>query len=417
MKAIKKIYDLIVIGGGPAGMMAAISASRNGATVLLLEKNNKLGRKLLITGKGRCNITNAEFDNRELVKKYGDKGKFLFSGLSRFGTADTMELFESMGLKLKTERGQRVFPSSNKSQDVLDTLIDEMKKLEVVVKTRADVKKIIVENGSVQKISLTNGIEIVAKNYLIATGGVAYPSTGSDGRGYRWLRNSEHTIHEPEPALVPIQTKQKIVKQLEGLSLKNVEISLWQNDKKMDSRFGEAIFTYWGMSGPIILDLSKRAGELLKKGKVKLKIDFKPALGFSKLENRIQRDLDEAKNKMFKNSLDQLMPKSLIPVIVNLTRIDPDKQVNSITKEERSILTHLLKEFELDISGLADFDRAIITNGGVDLKEIDPKTMKSKIIDNLYVAGEILDLDGPTGGFNLQICWTTGFVVGNNLDF
>lgn len=413
MNKDKKQYDLVIVGGGPAGMMASIMAARNGASVLLLEKNGRLGRKLLITGKGRCNITNAEYNDRDFIKNFGSNGSFLFSGLNQFGVAETMDFFESLDLKLKIERGQRVFPISDDAHDVLRALMGEMKRLGVKIFANTRVKSFELKDGKIEKINLDNKKEVSAKNFLIATGGKSYASTGSSGDGYNWLEKMGHEIIEPRPALVPIKVQQGYVKEVEGLSLKNVEISIWQDDKKVDSRFGEALFTHNGLSGPIILDLSKAIGELLDDGKVVLKIDFKPALDFVKLEKRIQRDFDEANNKMFKNSLDNLLPQSMIPLIIKLSEIDPDKKANSITADERKTLVHLLKEFEIDVTRLAKFDRAIVTTGGVDLSEVDPKTMQSKLIENLYLAGEVLDLDGPTGGFNLQVAWTTGAVAGD----
>jgi len=406
--------DVLVIGGGPAGMMAAGRAAEKGAEVILVEKNNRLGVKLLITGKGRCNITNADSNIRNLVEKYGKNGKFLFSALNAFGVEETVSFFEKRGIKTKVERGNRIFPVSDKSMDVLNGLIEYMKEGEVKVKTKVQVKEFVMKNRNIEKVQLVNGDEIQANQYVIATGGQSYPATGSTGDGYSWCENMGHKIIKPEPSLVAVVTKENVVKKLEGLSLKNVEISVYQNNKKQDSRFGEAIFTGQGMSGPIILDMSKKINQLLRNGSVKLRIDFKPALTIQKLDKRIQDDFKKYQNKQYKNSLDDLLPKKMIPVVIKLSGIDPDKRVNSITKEERKVLIKLLKEFELEVTKTEGFERAIVTAGGVDLKEVDPKTMKSKKIDNLCLVGEVLNLDGPTGGFNLQVAWSTGFVAGDN---
>ncbi len=393
-------YDVCVIGGGPAGMMAAGQLAEQGQRVVLLEKNQELGIKLLMTGKARCNITNAEEDLKKIIKVYGKNGKFLYSALNNFSNKDIVEFFENRGLKTKVERGNRIFTSSDKSQDVLDCLKKYLSDNNVDIKYNTPVKKLTVEGD---KIIRADGI--VADNFVIATGGKSYPASGSTGDAYAWLEELGHTIIEPRPALTPIIVKEKIVKELEGLSLKNVEISLWDS-KKISSYFGEAVFTAQGLSGPTILNLSKQAKEGLK-----LKIDFKPALDFPALDKRIQKDFTEFNNKQFKNSLNQLMPAKLIPVMIRLSGINPNKKVNEVTKEERKKLVKLLKEFELTIKGVVGFSKAIVTSGGVSLKEVDPKTMKSKIIDNLYFAGEVLDIDGPTGGYNLQVCWSTGYAI------
>ncbi len=405
-------YSVAIIGGGPAGIMAAGRASELGSHVVLIEKNKKLGRKLLITGKGRCNITNAESELRKIIEKFGKNGKFLYQSLHNFGTTDTINFFKKLGIKTKIERGNRVFPTSNKSKDVLNALYHYLEKSNVGIMTNTEVNSIIKKGNKIDKIILTDKKEIIADKYIICTGGKSYPITGSTGDGYSWAKSFGHKIVKLKPSLISIITKENYVKSLEGLSLKNVEISIFQNNKKIDSKFGEAIFTASGMSGPIILDMSKKIGDLLKT-KLELKIDFKPALDFTKLDKRLQRDFMEQSNKMFKNCLDKLLPQKLIPVIIRLSKIDPEKKVNLITKEERKKLLHLLKEFTLTIKALPNFDGAIITSGGVNLSEIDPKTMQSKIIENLYFAGEILDLDGPTGGYNLQMCWSTGFAAGS----
>jgi len=406
-------YDVAVIGGGPAGMIAAGRAGEIGSHVVLIEKNKDLGTKLLIAGKGRCNITNKVDGLKEIINRFGKNGKFLFSPFSKFGVKKTIDFFENYNLKTKVERGGRVFPVSNKSQDVLNVLINYLEKTDVELRTNSKVKKIIKKGDRIEKIVLANHKEIMADNYIICTGGKSYPVTGSTGDGYRWAEKIGHTVTNLSPSLVPIIIKEGYVRELEGLSLKNVEISIYKGDKKINSRFGEAIFTANGMSGPIILDMSKEIGQELP-GEIKMQIDFKPALDFVKLDKRIQRDFQKSPNKLFRNSLDELLPQKLIPIIIKLSKIDPSKKVNSITKEERRKLLHLLKEFSFRIEGLEGFKKAIITTGGINLNEIDQKTMKSKLIDNLYFAGEILDLDGPTGGYNLQVCWTTGYIAGEN---
>lgn len=406
-------YDVVVIGGGPAGMIAAGRAGEMGSRVILIEKNNNLGRKLLITGKGRCNLTNKGDKPREFIDKFGKNGKFLFSAFSRFGTDELMKFFEKNRLKLKIERGNRVFPISDKSQDVINVLIRYLNKSGVDIRMNTRVQKITKKQKKIEKIVLANKTEIRANNFIICTGGISYPITGSTGDGYKWAKKIGHTITKLSPSLTPIIVKENYVKDLEGLSLGNVEISIYQENKKINSRFGEAIFTANGMSGPIIIDMSKEIEKELSNN-IRLQIDFKPALDFIKLDKRILRDFEKSPQKLFKNSLNELLPKKLIPVIIKLSEIDPNKKVNSVTKEERRKLLHLLKELSFEIKGLEGFKKAIITTGGIKLDEIDQKTMKSKLIDNLYFAGEILDLDGPTGGYNLQMCWTTGYIAGES---
>jgi predicted Rossmann fold flavoprotein len=412
---MEKEYDLIVIGGGPAGMIAGGRAAEKGANVLLIDKNDRLGVKLLITGKGRCNVTNAEFDNRVFADKFGKNGKFLLSPLSFFGVKDVMAFFKKRGLPMKIERGDRVFPQSDKSTSVVKVLEKYLRDGGVDVRLKTKAKSIVIKNKKIEKIILSNKKELKAKNYLISTGGQSHPETGSNGCAYVWLEEMGHNIIEPRPALVPVLVKENVTRRLEGLSLKNVEISLYHKGKKKTSRFGEALFTYKGLSGPIVLDMSREVGEFLNSGDLKFVIDFKPALSYEILDKRIQRDFNKFGKKMLKNSLGELSPNKLIPVIIWLSGIHPEKKVNTINKEERTNLVKVLKEFTLEIEDLDGFKKAIVTAGGVDLKEIDFKTMKSKLISNLYIAGEVLDFDGPTGGFNLQACWSTGYVAGSNV--
>jgi len=407
-------YDVAVIGGGPAGMIAAGRAGEIGARVVLVEKNKKLGRKLLITGKGRSNITKAEFNPKELVKKYGREGDFLLYPLSVFGVKETIEFFEKKGLKTKIERGKRIFPKSDRAQDVLNILINYLKKSSVKVMTNYEVKEIIKDKNGIAKVVLSGGEEILAKNYIIATGGKSYPGTGSTGGGYKWAGELGHKINKLRPALVPLKIKESWPKLAQGLALKNIKLTVFQKSKKQDSRFGELLFTHFGISGPIVLDLSRAIGELLEKGEVKLVLDLKPALDFQTLDKRLQSDFSKYSQKLFKNSLSDLLPQKLIPIAVELSGINPSKKVNEITREERHKVAKLLKGLEMQVTSLLGFETAIVTSGGVSLKEIDSKTMKSKLIENLYFAGEIIDLHGPTGGYNLQLCWSTGHLAGKS---
>jgi hypothetical protein len=408
------IFDVAVIGGGPAGMMAAGRAGELRAKVVLLEKNNTLGRKLLLTGKGRSNITKAEFNSKELIKKYGREGDFLLYPLSVFGVKETIEFFEKKGLKIKTERGKRIFPQSDKSSDVLDILIDYLKKNNVQIMTNSEVVKIIKGKDGITKIVLSDGREILAKNYIFCPGGKSFPGTGSTGDGYKWAKEMGHTLIKLRPALVPLKIKEDWPKKAQGLSLKNVELTVFQNGKKKDGRFGELLFTHFGLSGPIVLDLSREIGEFLEKGGVTLFLDLKPALDFQTLDKRIRSDFSKYNNKVFKNCLSDLLPQKMIPIIIELSGITPSKKVNEITKEERHKLVRLLKGLEMTVSSLLGFEMAIVTSGGVSLKEINSKTMKSKLIENLFFAGEIINLHGPTGGYNLQLCWSTGYLAGQN---
>lgn len=408
------LYDLIVIGAGPAGIMSAAKASESGLSVLLIEKNPKIGAKLLLTGKGRCNITHQEDDLKNFINQFGKNGKFLYKALNIFSIQDTLDFFHNLGIETKVERGNRIFPTTDSALSIVQALGKYLVKNKVKVLTNTKVTEIIREDNKIIKVKTRQG-DYVAKKYILTTGGRSYPETGSTGEGFEFARQLGHNVINLKPALTPVLVKESWIKDLQGLNLENVNISIYQNNKKQDERFGEALFTHEGMSGPIILDMSKKIGELLKNGQVTLQIDFKPALDFPKLDLRIQRDFKEFSNKEFKNSLHKLLPQKLIPVTIKLSNINPDKKVNLITKEERKTLRNLLKEFKLKIQGLTGFKKAIVTSGGIDLKEIDPKTMRSKIIDNLYFAGEILDLDGPTGGYNLQACWSTGYLAGESV--
>jgi len=404
-------FDIAVIGGGPAGMIAAGRAAEVGAKVVLIEKNKSQGTKLLITGKGRCNITQANFNEKDFIIKLGNKGKFLFSSLTALGPKDVVNFFEERGLKTKIERGGRVFPVSNKSLDVLNVLLDYLRKNKVKILLG---KKVIGFGLKDEKIEYAKLIKekIYACNFIISTGGKTYPATGSTGDGYKWAKEFGHKLINPTPALVPIKTREPWLKNLQGLSLKNIRINVVQNGKKVDSRFGEMLFTHFGLSGPIVLDVSKSIRELLNKGEVAIELDLKPALDFTELDQRLQRDFAKFPTKAFKNYLPELLPKKSIKTMIYLSGINPLEKLNAIGRGKRRGFVKLLKGTRINVEGLMGFDEAIITSGGVDLKEIDPKTMQSKIVKNLFFAGEIIDLDGPTGGYNLQICWSTGFAAG-----
>ncbi len=409
----ENIYDVAVIGGGPAGMIAAIAAAEEGASVILLEKNKKPGKKLLLTGGGRCNITNAEFDIKKLVANYGKNGKFLFPAFSSFGPEEVIKFFEEEKVKTKIERGNRVFPKTNKAEHVLKALLLSLRRLKVDVVCDAKVHRFSISKGIIKKVVLKSKKEIPANNYILATGGMAYPLTGSTGDGIRFLPSFDHQVERVRPVLTPLIVREKIFHSLQGLSLKNIEITAIQEKKKIKG-FGECMFTHYGLSGPVPIELSKEIGEMLDIGEVKLILDLKPALAITKLDERIRRDFQKYSNKRFKNSLDDLLPKKMIPVVITISRINPEKKVNEITKEERTVLVNLLKKMEMTIVGLAGFELAITNSGGVPLNEVDDKTMRSKKINNLFFAGDILDVDGPTGGFNLQLCWSSGYIAGKN---
>lgn len=402
-------YEIAVIGGGPAGMMAAGRAGELGAKVILLEKNQKLGIKLLATGGGRSNITNLS-DNRALAASFGVNGRWLLSGLSRFGPEELIDFFNSHGLKTKVEAGGRVFPKSDSAHDVLRVLIDYLESSQVRVRLGAEVKRLAVKDDKIQKLVLSDGEEIWANKFIICTGGKSYPSTGSTGEAYKWLKQLGHEVVSLRPALVPIITKDRFVKDLEGLSLQGVGINCFRDGKKIHSVSGDLIFTGNGLSGPAILNLSEIIGREDPRS-LEIRIDIFPGLDFSQLDKKLQTDFSSS-SKMIKNVLGDLVPPKLVGVLLALSGIKPEKKLNLISKEERRSMVHLLKEFKLTVFGLAGYDRAMITAGGANIKEVDSRTMRSKIVGNLYLAGEVLDLNGPTGGYNLQLCWTSGRLAG-----
>lgn len=409
---------VVVIGGGAAGMMAAITAARKGLHVILIEKNEKLGKKLFITGKGRCNITNAG-DSEDLFNSIVTNKKFMYSSLNGFSNYDVLGFFDELGLQIKIERGNRVFPESDHSSDVIAALNKELRRQKVDVRLNTAVKDIIIkDNIACGVVTVFGNVEekIDADYVIVATGGNSYQSTGSTGDGYKFARKSGHDVTSILPALVPFTVKEEWEADLQGLSLKNISITVYDGQKELYSDFGEMLFTHFGVSGPVILSASSFAAGKLKDKNLKLVIDLKPALSFEQLDERILRDFDEEKNKSFKNSLDKLLPKKLIPIVVMLSGIDGNKKVNEITRAERQGLVKLLKEFELTLTGLRGFNEAIITQGGVNVKEINPTTMESKLVKHLLFAGEVLDVDAVTGGFNLQIAWSTGYAAGSHLE-
>lgn len=412
---------VIVIGGGPSGMMAAITAAESGNKVILLEKMERLGRKLLITGKGRCNITSS-LPIDDFIQNTPGNGHFLYSCFKNYNNQDIIRFLKSQGLEVKEERGNRIFPVTDKSLDVLECFKKRLKELNVEIVYNTKVTEIIPKNekGILQVKTVDNKL-FEAEKVVLATGGKSYPLTGSTGDGYKIAQKLGHTVTPIRPSLVPLECyDKKMCKDLQGLSLRNVRIEIKniENNKVIYEDFGEMLFTHFGVSGPTILSGSahlvryKNIEELLKSKKIILKIDFKPALSEEKLDERILRDFSEFKNKQFKNSLEKLLPQKLIPIIIEKSKINPDKKVNEITKQERKNIVKLLKNFEISISAFGPIDEAIITSGGINIKEINPKTMESKLVPGLYFAGEIIDVDAYTGGFNLQIAYSTGFTAG-----
>ena len=405
--------NVIVVGGGAAGMMAAVFAARNGQNVQLLEKNEKLGKKLFITGKGRCNITNAA-DIEDLFTAVTSNPKFLYSGFYSFTNQQVIDFFEELGVKTKIERGERVFPVSDHSSDVIAAFSRELKLLGVSVSLHTEVRELLCEQDKVCGVLLTNGKKMKADAVIVATGGISSPSTGSTGDGYRFAKETGHRVTELLPSLVPMEVRQWYAKELQGLSLRNIEICITDGKKKLYEEFGEMLFTHYGVTGPVILSASSVVGKTLRKKELTLHIDLKPALSEEQLDKRILREFDANHNKQYKNSIDSLFPAKLKPVMIELSEIEPEKKVNEITKEERQRLVHLIKDFTMTLTGLRSYNEAIITKGGVSVKEIDPGTMESKKMKGLYFAGEVLDLDAVTGGYNLQIAWSTGYLAGIN---
>ena len=419
------LNKVIVIGGGPAGMMAAITAKENKNDVLIIEKNNQLGKKLLITGKGRCNITSS-LEMEDFIKNTPGNGMFLYSAYQQYTNKDIIQFLKQQGLEVKEERGNRIFPVTDKSMDVLKCFTKRIKELEIEIKYNTKVEEILTQtvDGETKVIGVRTDKEIIEGNKVIlATGGKSYPLTGSTGDGYPLAEKLGHTITPIKPSLVPLEVYDKAeCKEMQGLSLRNTGIKLIdiEKNKQIYEDFGEMIFTHFGVSGPTILSSSahlvryKNIDRLFHEKKIILKIDLKPALDEKKLNDRILRDFEEIKNKQFKNSLDKLLPQKLIPVIIKRSQIDPNKKVNEITKKEREQLIKEIKGFEIIIKGFRPIEEAIITSGGINIKEINPKTMESKKVKGLHFAGEIIDVDSYTGGFNLQIAYSTGYVAGLN---
>ena len=410
---------VVVIGGGPAGMMAAITSAEQRNEVIIVEKNNSLGKKLLITGKGRCNITSS-LEMSEFIKNTPGNGRFLYSAFENYTNQDIIAFLAKQGLKVKEERGNRIFPVTDRSLDVLNCFKNKLNELKVKIMYNSKVEEIIVQDNEIIGVK-TNKETIKAEKVILATGGKSYSSTGSTGDGYKLAMKLGHTVTTIKPSLVPLVTYEKnICQNMQGLSLRNVKISIKEENKTIYEDFGEMLFTHFGVSGPTILSGSahlvryKNIEQLLKDKKIKLHIDLKPALTPEKLDERILRDFEQLKNKQFKNSLDKLLPQKMINTIIDISEINPEKKVNEITKQERRNLVNLLKNFELTIKDFRPIEEAIITSGGINIKEVNPKTMESKIIKGLYFAGEILDVDSYTGGFNLQIAYSTGYTAGIN---
>ena len=408
---------VIVVGGGAAGMFAAIAAAKNGHQVTLYEKNEKLGKKIFITGKGRCNITNAA-DMEELFDAVVTNSKFLYSSFYGYTNQNVIDFFEDAGVPVKIERGNRVFPISDHSSDVIRALEREMKKVGVKVCLNTEVKSVEAEKDKFNKVVLKDTTTQTADACIVATGGLSYRSTGSTGDGFRFAENVGHKVTQCFPSLVPMETKEPWICELQGLSLRNVEAKILDEKKELYKDFGEMLFTHFGVSGPLIISASSYVGKKFmdkngQKKELTLEIDLKPALTEEQLDQRVLRDFEENHNRQFKNAITKLFPTKLIPVMLELGGIDPEKKVNSIEKEERKQFVHLIKHFRMTLTGLRDYPEAIIKKGGVNVKEIDPGTMESKLVKGLYFAGEVLDLDALTGGFNLQIAWSTGYAAGN----
>lgn len=396
-------------------MFASIAAARKGHEVLVFEKNEKLGKKLFITGKGRCNITNA-CDMDTLFSSVVSNSKFLYSSFYGYSNQDVIDFFEELGVRTKIERGERVFPASDHSSDVIRAMEKEMRRLGVKTELHAEVTAVRSGKGRFDHIELSGGRKVTGDACIVATGGLSYQSTGSTGDGYRFAKENGHGITECMPSLVPMEIKEPWISSLQGLSLRNVTVTLYQGGKDVYQEFGEMLFTHYGVSGPIIISASSYVGKKLKEQKLRLEIDLKPALDEKQLDHRLLRDFEKNANKQFKNVLGRLFPSKLIPVMIQLSGIDPEKKVNVISKEERRAFVHLIKHLPMTVTGLRGYNEAIITKGGIHTREIDPGTMESKQVKGLYFVGEVLDLDALTGGFNLQIAWSTAYAAGSSIE-
>ncbi|MBU4274673.1 NAD(P)/FAD-dependent oxidoreductase [Patescibacteria group bacterium] len=407
-------FDVAVIGAGPAGIMAACAAARQGLSVVLIEKNSALGKKLLLTGNGRCNLTNSEFNLKELVKNYNNGG-FLFHAFSVFGPKEVIDFFEGLEVKTKTEKDKRVFPRSDDAEEVLEALTDYLSDKKIKMFFASEVVGVSCKDKKIIKIILKDK-EIKAKKYVLCTGGKSYPLIGSDGFGYKLAEKMGHTIVKPRPALSPIIIKEGWVKNLQGISLKDIKITVFQNRKKQLQEEGEILFTHFGMSGPAVLNISGKVGDLLEKGEIKICIDLFPLLDQEELLKELEDILRKYPNKTAKNILSIFVPERLAEVLLDIATIDKTEIANNISKIKRATIVKILKNIEVTAEDILGFDQAIVTRGGVSLKEIDHNTMKSKIIDNLFFAGEIIDVDGKTGGFNLQMCWSTGYTAGKSCE-
>ena len=406
-------YDIIVIGGGPAGMMAAGRAAECGARVVLLEKNASLGAKLLITGGGRSNVTNAEFDQHIFLQKFGSASKFLYSSLSQFGVQDTLDFFHAYGMPTKIEAEKRVFPVSDRAQSVWDALVSYMRAGNVTVLTDMEVAGIEVKSGQVIGVRLKNGALMMARSYILATGGQSRPETGSTGDGFRWLQKIGHTIVAPRPALVPITVCEPWIATLSGVSFSDVKLSYFYQDTKRESRRGKILFTHVGLSGPLVLNMSRNIAEFLEYGNVAVSLDFFPEKNVGEIDDDIQILFATQKNKQVKNSFDGFLLPLLIPALLRLAGINGETPVHSVTRDERLTLARIIKDFRLTVNGLLGADKAIVTSGGVALEEVDFKYMRSRKFANLYLVGDVLNIDRPSGGYSLQLCFTTGFVAGS----
>lgn len=408
-------FDIAIVGAGPAGIMAAITAAKAGARVALLEKNTELSKKLLLAGNGRCNLANAEFNLRALAGNYNEKGgKFLFHAFSVFGPKQTMEFFENLGVKTKIEANKKVFPEKGNAKEVREALAKCLRQAGVQIIFNAEAKNAVLSNGKIEKVELASGKQIKASRFIFCTGGKSYPETGSDGEGFKIIQELGHKIEKLSPALAPIKIKEEWVGQLQGLSLKNVKISVLQGKKVLAFEQGDMIFTHFGISGPAVLNISPAVGKAMQTKDVEISIDFLPDVNRHVLEQQMDKDFAGSPKKQLKNYLENFMPSRMAPVFAMANGFDVNWQLNNISKKIRISLCEKLKSFTVLPEALLGFDVAIVTDGGVCLDEIDHKTMKSKIIGNLYFAGEVIDVAGKTGGFNLQACWSTGFIAGKS---